>query len=148
MLQIHKQVTTKSTGKRMLKVSKFFFNYKKNQPFYIMHYRLFFSLPFHTVHGVHLATWCEELTHWKRPWWWERLRARGEGATENEMVGWHHQLNRHEFEQTPGDGEGQGIVVWCSSWDHKEPKELDTTEWLTTAVLKIYSQEKFHYYVW
>ena len=31
--------------------------------------------------------------------------------TEDEMDGWHHQLNRHEFEQTPGDGEGQGIVV-------------------------------------
>ena len=36
-----------------------------------------------------LATWCEELTHWKRPWSWERLRAGGEGMTEDEMVGWH-----------------------------------------------------------
>ena len=35
---------------------------------------------------VTLATWCEELTHWKRPWCWERLRA-GEGMTEDEMVG-------------------------------------------------------------
>ena len=40
-----------------------------------------------------LATWCEELTHWKRPWCWERLKAGGEGATEDEMVGWHHWLN-------------------------------------------------------
>ena len=38
------------------------------------------------------------------------------GATENEMVGWHHQLNGHGFEQTPGDGEGQGNLVCCSSW--------------------------------
>ena len=45
-----------------------------------------------------LATWCEELTHLKRPWCWERLRAGGEGATEDEMVGWHHRLNGHEFE--------------------------------------------------
>ena len=37
---------------------------------------------------------------------WERLRA-GEGETEDEMVGWHHWLNRHESEQTPGDGKGQ-----------------------------------------
>ena len=44
-----------------------------------------------------LATWCEELTHWKRPWCWERLRAGGEGTTEDEMVGWHHWLNGHEF---------------------------------------------------
>ena len=39
-----------------------------------------------------LATWCEEATHWKRPWCWERLRRR-EGMTEDEMAGWHHRLN-------------------------------------------------------
>ena len=33
--------------------------------------------------------------------------------TEDEMVGWHHRLNRHEFEQAPGDGEGQGSLVCC-----------------------------------
>ena len=47
--------------------------------------------------------------------------------TEDEMVGWHHQLNGHEFEQAPGDGEGQGSLACCSPWDHKE---LDTTELL------------------
>ena len=36
------------------------------------------------------------------------------------MVGWHHLLNGHEFEQIPGDGEGQGSLVCCSSWGHKE----------------------------
>ena len=41
------------------------------------------------------------------------------------MVGEHHQLNGHEFEQAPGDGEGQGILACCSPWGHKE---LDTTE--------------------
>ena len=45
----------------------------------------------------HLATWSEELTHLKRPWCWERLKAGGEGTTEDEMVGWHHQLNGREF---------------------------------------------------
>ena len=48
--------------------------------------------------------------------------------TEDEMVGWHHQLNGQEFEQAPGDGEGQGILVWCSPWGHIE---LDMTERLT-----------------
>ena len=43
------------------------------------------------------------------------------------MVGWHHQLNEHEFEQTPGDGEGQGGLVCCSPWGHKES---DTAEQL------------------
>ena len=41
------------------------------------------------------------------------------------MVGWHHQLKEHEFEQTSGDGEEQGILVCCSSWGGKE---LDTTQ--------------------
>ena len=45
--------------------------------------------------------------------------------TEDEMVGWHHQLNGHEFEQAPGDGEGQGGLVCFSPWGCKE---LDMTE--------------------
>ena len=48
-------------------------------------------------------------------------------ATEDEMVGWHHWLNRHEFEQALGDGEGQGSLVYCSPWGCKES---DTTEQL------------------
>ena len=45
-----------------------------------------------------LAIWCEELTHWKRPWCWERLKVEEKGVTEDETVVWHHQLSRHEFE--------------------------------------------------
>ena len=41
-------------------------------------------------------------------------RQEEKGATEDEMVGWHHQLNGHEFEQAPGDGEGQGSLTCCS----------------------------------
>ena len=40
--------------------------------------------------------------------------------TEDEMVGWHHQLDGHEFENAPGDGEGQGSLVCCSPWGSKE----------------------------
>ena len=40
--------------------------------------------------------------------------------TENEMVGRHHQLNGQEFEQAPGDGEGQGSLSCCNPWVHKE----------------------------
>ena len=42
------------------------------------------------------------------------------GMTEDEMIGWHHRLNEHEFEQAPGDGEGQGSLVCCSPWGLKE----------------------------
>ena len=47
--------------------------------------------------------------------------------TENEMVGWYHRLNGHEFEKAPGDGEGQGSMVCCRPW---VLKESDTTEQL------------------
>ena len=40
--------------------------------------------------------------------------------TEDEMVGWYHRLNGHEFEQALGDGEGQGSLACCSPWGHKE----------------------------
>ena len=49
------------------------------------------------------------------------------GTREDEMVGWHHQLNGHEFEQALGAGDGQGSLACCSPWGHKES---DTTEWL------------------
>ena len=46
--------------------------------------------------------------------------------TEDEMVGWHHQINAHEFEQALGLGDGQGGLACCDSWDREES---DTTEW-------------------
>ena len=45
--------------------------------------------------------------------------------SEDEMVGWHHRLNGHQFEQALGDGKGQGSLACCSPWGHKE---LDITE--------------------
>ena len=64
---------------------------------------------------------------WKDPdagkdWRWEK-----KGTTEDEMVGWHHQLNGHEFEKAPGVGDGEGILECCNPWG---PKESDTTELL------------------
>ena len=50
---------------------------------------------------------------------------RKRGMIEDEVVGWHHKLNGHEFEQTPGDSEGQGSLACCSPWGLKE---LDATE--------------------
>ena len=54
-----------------------------------------------------------------RDWGWEE-----KAAAEDETVGWHHRLNGHEFEQTLGDGEGQGSLACCKSQDWKV---LDTT---------------------
>ena len=45
--------------------------------------------------------------------------------TEDEMVGWHHRLNGHEFEQALGDDEGQGSLACCSPWVHKESDMIE-----------------------
>ena len=89
--------------------------------------------------GVHWKDWCwswnskiwppdvKNWLIWKNPdagkdWRWEE-----KGMTENEMVGWCHGLNGHEFEQAPGVGDGQGTVACSSPWSCKES---DTIEWL------------------
>ena len=54
------------------------------------------------------------------------------GTTEDEMVGWHHRLNGHEFEQAPGYSEGQGGLACFSPWGHKES---DMTEQLNSNKL-------------
>ena len=100
-------------------------NFKEISPEYSLE-GLMLKLKLHN-----LATWCEELTHWKRPWCWERLKAGGEGA-----VGW--------------DGWMASLTqwtwVWASSgrwWRTGKPgmlqwghKESDMTEWLNNVILK------------
>ena len=54
--------------------------------------------------------------------------------TEDEIGGWHHQLNGHEFEQTPGDGEGQGSLACSSPWGRNES---DSTEQLNNSLLAL-----------
>ena len=74
-----------------------------------------------------LATWCKELTHLKDSDAGKDWRQEEKGTTEDEMVGWHHRFNGHEFELAPEVGDGQGSLVCCSPRDRKES---DTTEWL------------------
>ena len=62
------------------------------------------------------------MTDARRDWGQEE-----KGMTEDEMAGWHHQVDRNEFGQTPGVGDGQGGLVCYDSWGHKES---DTTEQL------------------
>ena len=65
-----------------------------------------------------------KVTDTRKDWRQEEKR-----MTEDEMVGWHHQLDGHEFELTPGDSEGEWSLECCSPWGHKES---DMTEWLNT----------------
>ena len=81
-----------------------------------------------------LATWCEILwpphvKSWligKDPDAWKDWGQEEKRATRDEMVGWHHESNGLEFEQTPGDNEGLGSLACCSPWGHKQ---WVTTEW-------------------
>ena len=55
-------------------------------------------------------------------------RRKEKGAAEDNMVGWHHQLNGHELEQTAGDREGQGSLVDCSPWGRRVGHDLVTEQ--------------------
>ena len=75
----------------------------------------------------YFGTWCEEPTHLKRPWCWERLKAGGEGDDRGQD-GWMPSLTQCAWVWASSrDGEGQGSLVWCSPRGHKES---DTTNQL------------------
>ena len=74
-----------------------------------------------------LATWWEELTHWKRPWCWARLRAGGKGGDRG-WDGWMASPTQWTWVWASSrSGDGQGILACCSPWGRKK---LDMTEWL------------------
>ena len=82
--------------------------------------------------------WPPDVKNWvigKDPDAGKDWRQEEKGTTEGEMVGRHHQLDGYEFEQDLGVGNGQGTLVCCSPWGHKE---LDTTEWLNWTELNIH----------
>ena len=83
-----------------------------------------------------LATWCRELTHLKRPWCWERLRAGGEGDNRG-WDGWMASPTQSTWVWwTPGVGDWQGGLACCGSWDCKES---DRTEQLNWTLIKNYA---------
>ena len=75
------------------------------------------------------------LIHWKRPWSWGRLKAKGEEDGRDEKVRSYHWLNGHELEQTLWDSGEQRSLACCSSWDHRES---DTTQWLNDNILNMW----------
>ena len=103
---------------------------KEIQPVYPKGNQLWISIRRTDAEAEAPILWPSDAKSWlirKDPDAGKNWRQKEKGMTEDEMVGWHHRLNGHEFEQTPGDGEGQGSLVCCSPWVHKES---DTNEWL------------------
>ena len=66
---------------------------------------------------------------WKDPVAGKDWRQEEKATTEEEMVGWHHWLYGHEFEQAPGVGDGQGSLVCCSPWGSKESDTTERLNW-------------------
>ena len=93
--------------------------------------------------------WPRDVKSWlvgKDPHAGKDWRQEEKGNTEDEMVGWHHWLNRHGFGWTPGVGDEQGGVVCCSSWGHKESdmtEQLNWTEYCKPSMFKsnIFSED-------
>ena len=75
-------------------------------------------------------TWCNSQVIGKDPDVGKVWGHEEKGVTQDEMVGWQHWFNGQEFEQAPGDSEGQGSLGCCSAWGRKE---LDMTEWLNNS---------------
>ena len=61
-------------------------------------------------------------------------RREEKGTTEDEMVGWHHRLNGHEFEQAPGVGDGQGSLVCCTLWGRKKSDTTEKLHWCSRKI--------------
>ena len=94
------------------------------------------------VEAETLILWPPDVMNWLI---WEDLDARKErrqeekGTKEDEVVGWHHQLTWHEFEWTPGVGDGQGGLACCSPWDCK------SQTWLSNWIeLNVYSKHQIY----
>ena len=88
--------------------------------------------------------WPPHMKSWLigKDWGWRDWGQEEKGMTEDEMAGWHHGLDRHESEWTPGVGDGQGGLACCDSWGHKES---DMAEWLNWAELMRSILEKVPY---
>ena len=72
-----------------------------------------------------------------KEWRWQER-----GTTEDEMAGWHHWLNGHEFEEALGVGDGQGGLVCCSPWSHKESDMTEQLNWCSLCILGLRKLEK------
>ena len=100
--------------------------------------------PEYSLEGLMLKLKLQYFGHLKKNWLFGKdpdagkdWRQEEKEKTEDEMVGWHYRLERHEFEHTLEVGVGQGSLAYCSPWGHKES---DTTEWLNWMELMLYSR--------
>ena len=109
------------------------------------------------VLNIHWKDWCwrwntntltTDVNNWlicKAPDAGKDWRQEENGMTEDEMVGWPHQLNGHEFEQTPGVGDGQVGLACCSPWGHKRQTQLSDWTELNVYINTVWLQKCFSF---
>ena len=85
-----------------------------------------------TTRDTWFDPWIENMAYF---WCWEGLGAGG-GTTEDEMAGWHHWLDGHESQWTPGVGVGQGGLACCDSWGRKESDTTERLIWSDLIILQ------------
>ena len=112
-----------------------------------------------SVLNIHWKDWCwsqtpilwpPDVKNWligKAPDAGKDWRREEKGMTEDEMFGWHHQLNGHEFEQAPGVGEGQGSLACCSPWAHKASDRTERLNWTIKHLSHILKYKVFYQHV-
>ena len=114
--------------------------------FILMNYNLFYSSVSYTFGIIsknplrNPRSWKTDVKNWlirKNPDAGKDWRQEEKGMTEGEMVGWHHQLDGHEFEQTSGDGEGHGSLAYCSPGVRKESDTTEQLSWTELIFLKV-----------
>ena len=111
---------------------------KKSQPVHPKGNQFWIFIGRTDVEAETLVLWPPDVKSWligKDPDAGRDWGQEDKGMTEDEMAGWHHQLNGHEFEWTPGVGDGQGSLACCSPWAHKES---DMTEWLNWTDIQVF----------
>ena len=82
--------------------------------------------------------WAPDAKNWlirNDPYAWKDWGQEEKGTIEDELVGWHHWLNGHGFEQAPGVGDGQGSLVCCSSWGCKDLDTIEQLNWNEYGVI-------------
>ena len=85
----------------------------------------------------YFTTWCEEPIHGKRPWCWERLRAGGEEGGREKWWDSITDSMGHEFEQTSGDTEGPGSLVYYSPVQGVANRQTGLSNWITTTINRL-----------
>ena len=95
--------------------------------------------------------WSPDAKYWligKDPDAGKDWRREEKGSTEDEIVGWHHRLNGHEFEQALRVGDGQGSLACCSPWGCKELDMTEQLNWTETLVIFQEQQWRFSYFLY